>query len=109
MDHAKFTTIAHRNHRFCNPLDPAVLERATDGLGLRGGDRVVDVGCGKAALLVDLAARHGVAGGVDVNAAFLDEGRALTARSGVAAAVTLIEAEAGALDPRVVLGRLQVV
>ena len=99
MDHAKFTTIAHRNHRFCNPLDPAVLERAMDGLGLRAGDRVVDVGCGKAALLVDLAARHDIAGvGVDINASFLDEGRALAERSGVAKAVTLIEAEAGGLD-----------
>lgn len=99
MDHAKFSTIAHRNHRFCNPLDPAVLERAMDGLGLSAGDRVIDVGCGKAALLVDLAARHGIAGtGVDINGAFLAEGWALAARAGVASAVSLIEAGAGALD-----------
>ena len=57
MDHAKFTTIAHRAHRFCNPLDPAVLERVMAGLRLSAGDRVIDVGCGKAALLVDLAGR----------------------------------------------------
>ena len=99
MDPMKFTTIAHRSHRFCNPLDPAVLERALDGLGLGPGDRVIDVGCGKAALLVDLAQRHRVEGvGVDINAAFLAEGRAMAARAGVAAAVSLIEAEAGSLD-----------
>ncbi len=99
MDHAKFTTIAHRNHRFCNPLDPAVLGRAVDGLGLVAGDRVIDVGCGKASLLVDLAVRCRTLGlGVDINAAFLAEGRALAERRGVAAAVTLEEVEAARLD-----------
>ena len=99
MDHAKFSTIAHRHHRFCNPLDPAALGRVTDGLGLSAGDRVVDVGCGKAALLVDLAGRLQTPGvGVDVNTAFLAEGRALAERHGVAALVTLIEAEAVHLD-----------
>lgn len=99
MDHAKFSTIAHRNHRFCNPLDPAALERVTDGLGLSADDRVIDVGCGKAALLVDLAVRHRTAGtGVDINAAFLAEGRALAERHGVAALVDLIEAGAAQLD-----------
>lgn len=99
MEHEKFTTIAHRNHRFCNPLDPAVLERAVDGLGLSAGDRVLDVGCGKAALLVELAVRHRVDGlGVDINAAFLAEGRTLAERHGVAGAVRLEEADATRLD-----------
>jgi ubiquinone/menaquinone biosynthesis C-methylase UbiE len=99
MDHTKFTTIAHRAHRFCNPLDPAVLERVTGGLGLSAGDRVIDVGCGKAALLVDLARRFGAIGlGVDINAAFLAEGRSLAERHGVAASVTLMETEASRLN-----------
>lgn len=99
MDHTKFTTIAHRHHRFCNPLDPAVLERLMEGLGLSAGDRVIDVGCGKAALIVDLAGRYGTVGlGVDINAAFLAEGRALAERHGVATAVTLMETEASRLD-----------
>ena len=69
--------------------DPAVLERVTAGLGLVPGDPVIDIGCGKAALLVDLAARYGIVGlGVDTNAAFLAEGRALAERRGVAHAVT---------------------
>lgn len=99
MDPLKFTTIAHRNHRLCNPLDPAVLERALDGLGLTAFDRVIDIGCGKAALLVDLAVRHRIVGlGVDINAAFLAEGRALAERHGAAAVVTLEEARAADLD-----------
>jgi cyclopropane fatty-acyl-phospholipid synthase-like methyltransferase len=99
MDPAKFTTIAHLEHRLCNPLAPAVLERVTSGLGLSAGDRVIDVGCGKAALLVDLARRFGVAGlGADVNAAFLAEGRALAERHRVAASVTLIEIDASRLE-----------
>ena len=99
MDPAKFTTIAHLEHRFCNPLDPAVLEGVTAGLGLSAGDRVIDVGCGKALLLVDLARRFGVTGvGVDINAAFLAEGRALAERHGVATSVTLVQLEASRLE-----------
>ncbi len=99
MDHAKFTTIAHRNHHICNPLDPAVPERVMAGLGMSAGDRVIDVGCGKAALLVDLARHYGAIGlGVDINAAFLSEGRALAERHGVATLVTLMETEASRLE-----------
>ena len=99
MDPLRFTTIAHREHRILNPLDPARLERVTAALGLEAGDRAIDVGCGKAVVLVDLARRHGTIGlGVDVNAAFLAEGRALAERHGVAALVTLVEADAARLE-----------
>ena len=100
MDRARFTTIAHRDHAHCNPIDPATLERATADLALGPGDQVLDVGCGKAALLVDLARRFGASGlGVDINASFLAEGQALAERAGVAHVVTLIEAEAARLEP----------
>lgn len=99
MDRARFTTIAHRDHAHCNPIDPATLERATADLGLGSGDRVLDVGCGKAVLLVDLARRFGASGlGVDINASFLAEGQAMAERAGVVHAVTLIEAEAARLE-----------
>ena len=99
MDPLKFTTIAHREHRLLNPLDPQALEQAAARAGLAPGDRVIDVGCGKAALLIGLAERYRVTGlGVDINPAFLADARADAARRGVAGAVELIEGDASALD-----------
>lgn len=99
MDPVRFSTIAHRAHRLCNPVDPAVLDRVLDSLALGAGARALDVGCGKGAVLVDLAARHGVTGvGVDINTAFLADGRTLAERLGVAGSVTLIEREALRLE-----------
>ena len=98
MDHARFSTIAHHDHIYCNPLDPAVLERVMDLLDLGPDQRVLDVGCGKGALLVRLAERFGASGtGLDINAAFLAEGRANALRCRVASRVELREQEASRL------------
>jgi cyclopropane fatty-acyl-phospholipid synthase-like methyltransferase len=98
MDHARFSTIAHRDHDYCNPLDPAVLEQVMDRLDLGPGRRVLDVGCGKGALLVRIAERFGARGtGLDINAAFLAEGRAGAERHGVTSLVELLEMEASRL------------
>jgi SAM-dependent methyltransferase len=112
MDHAKFSTIAHAQHELCNPIEPATLEAATARLGLPGGSRVLDAGCGKAALLIRLAERDGAIGvGVDTNAAFLAAGRAEAARRGVKERITLHEVEAacfvsesGAFDLGICIG-----
>lgn len=99
MEHVRFSTIAHRDHDFCNPLDPAVLDQVTDRLDLAAGRRVLDVGCGKGALLVRIAERCGASGtGVDINAAFLAEARMRAERSGVAPLIELREMEASRLD-----------
>jgi cyclopropane fatty-acyl-phospholipid synthase-like methyltransferase len=98
MDPARFSTIAHRDHAYCNPVDPEVIDRVLDRLGLDAGRQVLDIGCGKAALLVRVAERCGARGvGVDINAAFLAEGRALAERLGVSALVQLHEIEASRL------------
>src|SRR5947208_2040976 len=95
MDHAKFTTVAHRALSYCNPLDPAALEQVIDLLALGPSDRVLDVGCGKGALLVRLAERFGANGtGLDINPTFLAEGRANAARRGVASRVALLQVQA---------------
>ena len=100
MDHAKFSTIAHRDHEYCNPLDPDAIEQAIERLGLAPGRRLLDVGCGKATFLVRAAERTGASCvGVDINAAFLAEGRARAERCAVTELVTLIEGEAPGLDP----------
>lgn len=101
MDPIKFTTVAHQNHLYCNPLDPVLLDQVLDMLELGPGRRVLDVGCGKAALLVRIAERYGAGGvGVDINAAFLAEGRVLAQQRGVEARVELIEMQASRLDAK---------
>lgn len=98
MESARFSTIAHRDHVYCNPLDPAVVDAALARLDLGPSRRVLDVGCGKAALLVRIAERYGARGtGVDINAAFLAEGRARAERAGVTALLDLRETEASRL------------
>ena len=77
MDRFKFTTIAHAPHRFCAPVSPAAFDSLVAQACLRPGERVLDLGCGKAAMLLRLIERYAVTGvGVDLNAAFLEEGRA---------------------------------
>ena len=78
-----------------NPLDArlvaGVLARLTPG----AGSRALDVGCGKAELLLALAERFGVHGvGVDVNAAFLAEARTRAAERGVTELIELHELDA---------------
>ena len=74
MDPFKFTTIAHRNHVFCNPLGEQTVEHCLGLLGLAPEDRVIDVGCGKGEFLIRLVERTGArAVGVDRNPGFLRE------------------------------------
>lgn len=77
-DSFRFSTIAHRNHRYLSPLS----RHKADGLvrslvsNLSVDDVVLDAGCGKAALLLDVLRLSPVRGvGVDINQRFLDEAR----------------------------------
>lgn len=74
MDPFKFTTIAHRDHVFCNPLGEQTVEHCLALLALTPEDRVLDVGCGKGEFLIRLVERTGArAVGVDTNPGFLRE------------------------------------
>lgn len=76
MNRVKFSTIAHRDHLFANPIGEAKIDRVLRLLDLRAGDQVLDVGCGNAELLIRLIEQYGVVGiGVDPNAAALAEAR----------------------------------
>jgi len=81
-DRFEFTTVAHRDHRICNPLSDEAVDRALALVELAAGDAVLDVGCGKGEMLIRLAERsaarsvRGVrALGVDLNPHFVEEAR----------------------------------
>lgn len=74
MNHTKFSTIAHRDHCFANPLSEAKVDRLLDLLALTPGSRVLDVGCGNAELLLRLIERYQISGiGVEPNTAVVAE------------------------------------
>ena len=71
-DPAKFTTIAHASHRYYSPLGSARAMALCDLFTLRPGDRILDIGCGRARFLLDVLTAHPATGiGVDTNAAFI--------------------------------------
>ena len=81
MDHTRYSTLAHHDHVFCNPLSDAKVDRLIGLLDLNPGARVIDVGCGKGEMLIRIAERWPAhVTGVDTNASFLDEARARARR-----------------------------
>lgn len=84
MDRVRFSTIAHANRAFCAPVSVATFDCLTDWPNLRAGDTVLDLGCGKAAMLLRLIERFGViATGVDTNEVFLAEARSTAQARGL--------------------------
>ena len=57
MNHQKFSSIAHRDHDYCNPISAAKIEKVLDLLPLDGGSRVLDLGCGRAELALRIIER----------------------------------------------------
>lgn len=92
-DPLKFTTIAHGNHRYFSPLSTAKAAALARLFTPGPGERVLDIGCGRAQFLLEIVAAHPAHGvGVDANAAFIARGRAAAALLGLADRVTLIAA-----------------
>jgi SAM-dependent methyltransferase len=73
----RFTTIAHQRHRYLSPVDDrrvAWLLEELSRAGLPSQPQVIDVGCGKAELALQIVNRFGGrVTAVDPNAAFLLE------------------------------------
>jgi SAM-dependent methyltransferase len=75
----RFTTIAHAGRSLLGPVSDASVEQVLSRVPARGPTRVLDVGCGKGALLVSALERWGGTGlGIEPNPAFAAEARART-------------------------------
>lgn len=83
----RFTSIAHARHRYLSPIDEPRVGWLLDRLeahGLPRGGRLIDVGCGKAELLLRIAERFGgEAVGVDPSPSFLRRAAARAASLGL--------------------------
>src|SRR5262245_3436113 len=76
MDRHRFSSIGHSDHVYCSPLDSSRVDQLLDLLDLPSSARVIDVGCGKAELLIRLVERYGVsATGVDISPYFMADAR----------------------------------
>jgi SAM-dependent methyltransferase len=97
MDRDLISAVAHRWHPIAAPVSTTSVSTLIDRAGIRGGDRVLDLGCGQGAWLVTLLEQHpGATGiGVDRSAAALAVARA-AASGDVADRVEWVEADAAA-------------
>lgn len=94
LNQTRFTTIAHRDHAICNPISIEKLEHLFALLDLPAEARVVDIGCGKAEMLLRLIGRFGcTAIGVDTNPHFLAEARGRAFDQGVSGQLELLEGD----------------
>ena len=66
LDHEKFSAIGHKGIIFWNPISAAVLDQWIQELPLSASSRILDVGCGRAELLLRIIERYGCSAvGVD--------------------------------------------
>ena len=76
MDRFKYSTVSHRGLRYCNPFPAVKVEHILELLDLPSGGHVLDIGTGKAELLIRLIERYDVeALDIDVSSPFLQEAR----------------------------------
>jgi len=85
VDPAAASRAAHEGLPLMNPLSVAALDEAIAVLSLPAGARIVEIGCGDAAILrrIAAAARSGRALGIDLDAELIERGRAEAERLGV--------------------------
>lgn len=99
-DRFRFTTIAHSDRSVLGPLSPARVERLVAAIAPAAGARIVELGCGKATLLIGLLERSpgASAEGFDRNPWFLAEAARAATAAGVDRRLSLIETDSpGAL------------
>ena len=91
----KFTTIAHRSHVFCTPMNAGKADLLLSHLELGRAQRVVDIGCGKGELLIRMVEQFRIEGvGVDRSPTFLSIAQERARRAGVAGRISFLEQDA---------------
>lgn len=74
MDRHKYSAISHQGLRYCNPFSVEKMEEFITLLQLTPEDRVLDIGTGKAELLIRLVERYQVTAlGLDFSSPFFQE------------------------------------
>jgi SAM-dependent methyltransferase len=95
VDGLERSAIAHAGLAFQNPLNEKDVDALVERLPLEAAARVVDVGCGKAELLIRILERHDVSAlGIDLSPYFLAEARKEAARRLQGARLELREEDA---------------
>jgi SAM-dependent methyltransferase len=95
VDGLERSAIAHAGLAFQNPLNEEDVDALVERLPLEAGARVVDLGCGKAELLIRILERHDVSAvGIDLSPYFLAEAREEAARRLSGARLELREEDA---------------
>jgi SAM-dependent methyltransferase len=105
VDRTRYSTIAHRDHSFCSPLSEQSVDTLLEKLQLGPGERVLDVGCGKAEMLVRAVERYTANGvGIDPNRSFIEAARRDSRVSLHVAKVQDVELAAGSFDAALCIG-----
>ena len=112
MERWKYFAIGHAQHTVCNPLSESKLDEGIELLGVPSNGRVLDVGCGKAELLVRCVRRFGCEGlGIDLSPPFVAEARARVQAVGLSERILIREGDgrahgeqAGSFDAACCLG-----
>ncbi len=95
MDRFKYSTIAHKDLRYCNPFSATKVESILELLDLPHGGRVLDIATGKAELPIRLIERYHVeVVGIDYSSPFLREAREQIALRVPETSFTLLEEDA---------------
>ena len=92
MNRQKFSSIAHRDHDYCNPISAAKIEHVLSLLSLDGNSSVLELGCGRAELALTIIERFGAnVTAIDNSTLMLDAARGRALARGVLSKLTLFE------------------
>ncbi len=92
MEIFRYFDITHIDHHILNPMNDQKLDELVELLDLPPGSRLLDIGCGKAELLIRACRRWGCRGmGLDLSSPFVAEARKRVDRAGLAESIGIVQ------------------